>query len=152
MALFSTLTSSTLNQFINQHTAVELDTIQAERIQHDSLQRKVDGIETYVAGGEIQAVYDDYTNRWHLSEDYQRRYVYDVVVAAVVREIYSGLAYLAEPEVTAFKLRCGLIIEHDKADAYPYVLHGSQGGEIDRMDNVEDLAEIVIDTLQERVN
>lgn len=150
MALPFTLTLYTLGQFISQHPAVELDTIQAERIQHDSLLRIIDHTETYVAGNKIQAVYDDHTNQWYLSEDYYKRYIYDVAVTEVVREIHSGLAYLAEPEVTAFKLRCGLIIEHDRADAYPYVLHGGQGGEIDRTDNVEDLAEIIIDTLEEQ--
>ncbi len=128
----------------------ELSTEQAEAIQHDTLCHVVADAEVYVAGGRVQAVYDWHEkDQWHLSDDFIKRYVYDVRVAEIEREINSGLFYLAEPEETAFKLACGLIIEHDIADEYPYVLHGPDGGEIDRWSDVHDLAESVVDHLIE---
>ena len=128
----------------------QLSTEQAEAIQHDTLRRIVDDTEVYVAGGQVQAVYDWHgKGQWHLSDDFFKRYVYDVRVAEIEREINSGLFYLAAPEVTAFKLSCGLIIEHDVADEYPYVVHGSNGGEIDRCGEVDEIAEAVVDHLME---
>lgn len=126
-----------------------LSTQQAEAIQHDTLMRKVDDVEVYVAGGKVQAVYDWHGGgEWILSDDFTEKYVYEVQVAEIEREINSGLGYLCR-EVTAFKLACGLIVEHDKHDSSPYVLHGRQGGEIDRWADTRELAETVVDTLAE---
>ena len=136
---------------------VQLDTLQAERIQHDYLKRVFDNeIEYYVSGRyeEIQAIYEwntrtDGPDHWHLSEKARQRYVTQPAIDEIEREIYSGLNYLTKPEETAFKLTCGLMIEDDEHDASRYVLHGRNGGEIDRHDNVRDLAECVLDTLSE---
>jgi hypothetical protein len=127
-----------------------LSTEQAEAIQHDTLVCIVDHAEVYVAGGWIQAIYDWHGKReWHLSDDFIKRYVYDVRVAEIERKIRSGLFYLAGPEETVFELAGGLLIEHDVHDAHPYVLYGPDGGEIDRYREVIDLAESLVDFLME---
>jgi hypothetical protein len=127
-----------------------LTTEQAEAIQHDSLLRIVDDVEVYVAGGRVQATYDWHgKGEWQLSDGFIKRYVFDPRVAEIEREINSGLYYLAGPEETVFKLACGLIIKYDIHDAYPYVIHGPKGGEIDRWDKVSELAEGVVDHLLE---
>ena len=137
--------------FANNHTGdVVLATEQAEAIQYATLRGIVDGAEVYEGGKQIQAVYDwNNDGKWILSESYHKTHVYDVQVADIEQEINSGLFYLAEPEQTAFHLKCGFIIEHDANDWHPYVLHGRNGGEIDRWPDVRELAETVVDTLAE---
>jgi len=145
----ATLSTAEVSFFVNRAgDPVTLDTEQAEAIQFATLRTLVDNVEVYSGGQKIQATYDwNGDGKWILSEAYHKRHVYDVQVAKIEREINSGIFYLAVPEVTAFKLRCGLIIEYDVNDACPYVLHGANGGEIDRWDEVHDLAESVVDEL-----
>lgn len=146
-----TFTGTQVAIFISQcQSGVELATEQAEAIQHGTIRHIVDDAEVFVAGQRVQAVYDwNGDGKWSLSESYAKTYVYDAWVSEIEREIHSGLFYLTEPEETAFKLSCGLIVEYDRFDAAPYVLRGHQGGEIDRWDEVRDLAECTVDWLME---
>lgn len=134
--------------FLCKSQSVTLSTEQAEAIQHDTLLRIVEGAEVYIAGGKVQATYDWHgRGQWHLSPEFYERYVFKVQVKEIEREITSGLYYLSQPEELAFELTCGLVVEHDD---FCYVLHGHQGGEIDRYDNVPDLAAAVADELAEQ--
>ena len=144
-------TTADVSFFLGKGQSVTLSTEQAEAIQHDTLMRIVEGAEVYIAGGKVQATYDWHgRGQWQLSPEFYERYVFQVQVKEIEREINSGLYYLIQPEETAFKLTCGLVVEHDEHDDFCYVLHGHQGGEIDRYDNVPDLAAAVADELAEQ--
>ena len=145
----TTLDVSVVSLFVEKASkGVTLATEQAEAIQYATLRQIVEGAEVYQGGREIQAVYNwNNDDKWILSECYHDKYVYDVRVTEIEWEINSGLFYLVEPEETAFKLACGLIVEHNIDDRNHYVLYGRNGSMIDRWNNVRDLAETILDTL-----